>query len=63
MKSKTFHLSHGLALVVTPEAKLLCFNPNDNDRAAREMWAAHTEERLRHNVRLGLITPDVDNTN
>ena len=60
---KTFHLSHGLALMVTEEAKLLCWDPNDCDRAAREMWAEHTEERLRENVRLGLITPDVDNTN
>ena len=62
MNHKTFHLSHGLALMVTEEAKLLCFNPNDNDRAAREMWLAHTEERLRENVRLGLITKTKNET-
>ena len=56
MKTKTFHLSRGLTVQVTPKHKLLCFNPNDNDRAAREMWLAHTEERLRQNVSLRLVT-------
>ena len=55
MKSKTFHLSHGLALMVTPKAKLLCFNPNDSYRAAREMWLAHTEERLRQRISERLV--------
>jgi len=55
---KTFHLSHGLALMVTPKHKLLCFAPGakEHGREAYEMWLAHTEERLRQNVRLGLIT-------
>jgi len=62
MKPKTFHLSHGLTLQVTPKAKLLCFNPNDNDRAAREMWRVHTDDRLREIISLRLVTPHVDVT-
>ena len=62
MNHKTFHLSHGLALMVTEEAKLLCWDPNDCDRAAREMWKAHTEEGLRENIWLGLITKTKNET-
>ena len=56
MNPKTFPLSHGLTLQVTPKHKLLCFNPNDNDRAAREMWRVHTDDRLREILSLRLVT-------
>ena len=58
MNHKTFHLSHGLTLMVTPKKMYLCFNPypKENDRAARDLWEAHTEDRLRQNVSLRLIT-------
>jgi len=60
MKPKTLHLSHGLTLHVTYKNKLLCFNPNDNDRAAREMWRVHTDDRLRENLRLRLVAINPD---
>ena len=56
MNHKTFQLSHGLSLMVTPKNKLLCFNPNDNDRAAREMWRVNTDDRLREIISLRLVT-------
>ena len=56
MSPKTFRLSHGLTLMVTPNKKLLCFNPNDNDRAAREMWRVNTDDRLREIISFRLIT-------
>jgi len=56
MKNKTIHLSRGLSLMVTPKHKLLCFNPNDNDRAAREMWRVHTDDRLRQRISERLVT-------
>ena len=62
LENKTFHLSHGLTLQVTQKVKLLCFNPNDNDRAAREMWRVHTDDRLREILSLRLVTPHVDVT-
>ena len=60
MKPKTIHLSRGLSIMVTDKVKLLCFNPNDNDRAAVEMWRVHTDAKLRDRIALKLVTkPDV----
>ena len=56
MEHKIIYLSHGLSLMVTPKHKLLCFNPNDNDRAAREMWRVNTDDRLREIISLRLVT-------
>jgi len=56
MKTKTIHLSHGLSIFVNDKVKLLCFNPNDNDRAAFEMWRVHTDDRLRDRIALELVT-------
>ncbi len=54
--TQTIHLSRGLSIFVNDKVKLLCFNPNDNDRAAREMWHVHTEERLRQRISERLVT-------
>ena len=56
MKTKTIHLSHGLSIFVNDKVKLLCWNPNNCDRAAREAWLAHTEGVLRDRVAEKLVT-------
>lgn len=56
MRPKTIHLSRGLALMVTEKAKYLCWQPSNCDRAAHEMWLAHTEGRLRQKISERLAT-------
>ena len=52
----------GLFLMINDQDNFLCWNPNDSDRAAREMWRVHTDDRLREIISLRLVTPDVDVT-
>ena len=56
IEAVTIHLSRGLSVMVTEKANLLCWNPNECDRAALEAWFAHSEGKLRDRVAEKLAT-------